>query len=57
MRFHRMSATQVTTALQDTGLDDHEEDDDGAANGAEDVLPDQKVVAKFLVRSMGLHGQ
>ena len=43
-------AMQVTTALEDTGLDDHEEEQDGAANGADDSLPDQKVVAKFLVR-------
>jgi hypothetical protein len=49
-------AMQVTTALQDTGLDDQEDDQDGAVNGADDILPDQKVVAKFLVRSMGGQG-
>ena len=45
------AALQVTTALEDTGLDDHEEEQDGAVNGADDSLPDQKVVAKFLVRA------
>ncbi len=51
------AATQVTTALEDTGLDDHEEEQDGAVNGADDSLPDQKVVAKFLVRVMAAFRQ
>ena len=42
---------QVTTALEDTGLDEHEEHASGELNGVVDeAMGDQRVVAKFLVR-------